>query len=80
MPQIESTPELVSNTYLSMRERLATVQEREKKPFTLAEKIILGPLDDAKGQKLERGSAYLMLRPHRVALQDATAQMPCCNS
>lgn len=75
MPQIESTPELVSNTYQAMRERLATVRERENKPFTLAEKIILGHLDDAKGQKLERGSAYLMLRPDRVALQDATAQM-----
>ena len=75
MPTIESTPELVSNSYQSMRERLAIVKEREGKPFTLAEKIILGHLDDARGQEIERGSAYLMLRPDRVALQDATAQM-----
>ncbi|MHC4824832.1 MAG: aconitate hydratase [Planctomycetota bacterium] len=75
MPTIESTPELVSNTYQTMRERLAIVKEREGKPFTLAEKIVLGHLDDARGQEIERGSAYLMLRPDRVALQDATAQM-----
>lgn len=75
MPQIESTSELVSSTYQAMRERLATVQKRENKPFNLAEKIILGHLDNPESQELERGSAYLMLRPDRVALQDATAQM-----
>jgi aconitate hydratase len=75
MAKIESTPELVSNTYLSMRERLAVVRERQPGPLTLAEKIVLGHLDDPKGQDIARGEAYLMLRPDRVALQDATAQM-----
>jgi aconitate hydratase len=75
MAKIESTPELVSNTYLAMRERLAVVRERQPGPLTLAEKIVLGHLDDPKGQDIARGEAYLMLRPDRVALQDATAQM-----
>lgn len=76
MSQIDSTPELVSNTYQSMRERLAVVQERTGvSALTLAEKIVLGHLDDPKGQEIARGEAYLMLRPDRVALQDATAQM-----
>ncbi|WP_332635250.1 aconitase family protein, partial [Halalkalibacter flavus] len=28
-----------------------------------------------QGQELERGTSYLRLRPDRVAMQDATAQM-----
>jgi len=75
MPKIESTPELVATTYQTMRERLAVVRERLGTPLTLAEKIVLGHLDDPRGQEIERGSAYLMLRPDRVAMQDATAQM-----
>lgn len=44
------------------------------KPLTLAEKIIYGHLDDANQQAV-RGQTYLKLRPDRVAMQDATAQM-----
>jgi aconitate hydratase len=43
--------------------------------MTLAEKVLLGHLDNPADQKLERGVAYLDLRPDRVAMQDATAQM-----
>lgn len=43
--------------------------------MTLAEKIIYSHLDDPHGQKIERGVTYLNLRPDRVAIQDATAQM-----
>ena len=43
--------------------------------MTLAEKITYGHLDDPKGQDLVRGESYLLLRPDRVAMQDATAQM-----
>jgi aconitate hydratase len=48
---------------------------RLNRPLTLAEKIIYSHLDDPKGQKIERGVSYLNLRPDRVAMQDATAQM-----
>src|SRR5689334_10540989 len=48
---------------------------RLNKPLTLAEKIVYSHLDDPHGQDIERGKSYLKLRPDRVALQDATAQM-----
>jgi len=44
------------------------------KPLTLAEKILYAHLDDTK-QKVQRGVTYLKLRPDRVGMQDATAQM-----
>lgn len=34
-----------------------------------------GHLDDAHNQDIDRGRTYLRLRPDRVAMQDATAQM-----
>jgi len=75
MPSIESTPEFVSNAYKKMGEKLAIVRERLQRPLTLAEKIVYGHLDDPAGAELERGSSYVELRPDRVAMQDATAQM-----
>jgi aconitate hydratase len=36
---------------------------------------VYGHLDDPEGQEIERGVSYLRLRPDRVAMQDATAQM-----
>ena len=45
------------------------------RPLTLGEKILYGRLEDPKGQDIERGESYLRLRPDRVAMQDATAQM-----
>ncbi|MBT5120304.1 MAG: aconitate hydratase, partial [Planctomycetes bacterium] len=75
MPQIESSPEMVAGVYAKMRERLQVVRDRLNQPLTLAEKIFLGHLDNAAGQDIERGKAYLNLRPDRVAMQDATAQM-----
>jgi aconitate hydratase A / 2-methylisocitrate dehydratase len=75
MPTIESTPLMVSGVYARMRENLDLVRPRLDRPMTLAEKIMLGHLDDAAKQDIEAGEAYLLLRPDRVALQDATAQM-----
>jgi len=75
MTRIESSPELVSEAYASIRERLATVRRRAGKPLTLAQKIILGHFDDPAAAGLERGNSYVELRPDRVAMQDATAQM-----
>jgi len=42
--------------------------------LTLSEKILYGHLDDASTVPV-RGKTYLKLRPDRVAMQDATAQM-----
>lgn len=42
--------------------------------MTLSEKILYSHLEDPK-QEIVRGKSYLYLRPDRVAMQDATAQM-----
>jgi aconitate hydratase len=75
MANIETTPQLVEKTYETTRARLKVVKDRLKRPLTLAEKVLFGHLDDPAGQELERGKSFLMLRPDRVAMQDATAQM-----
>ncbi|MBW2418305.1 MAG: aconitate hydratase [Deltaproteobacteria bacterium] len=75
MPQIETTPSFVENAYDKVKRNLGIVRERLGRPLTYAEKVLLGHLDDAKGQELVPGESYLMLRPDRIAMQDATAQM-----
>ncbi|MEZ4282376.1 MAG: aconitate hydratase [Myxococcota bacterium] len=75
MTAIETTPDLVRKSYARTNENLAVVRSRLGRPLTFAEKILLGHLDDAKGQDLVPGESYLLLRPDRVAMQDATAQM-----
>jgi len=75
MDTIDSTPERVGRIYDAMTERLGVVRGRLKRPLTLSEKIFLGHLNDPEHQDLEPGRSYLMLRPDRVAMQDATAQM-----
>ncbi len=75
MPAIETTPNMVRRVYNTSRARLEIVRARLGRPLTLAEKVLFGHLDDAENEHLERGRAYIMLRPDRVAMQDATAQM-----
>jgi len=75
MPVIETTAELVERTYATVKRNLDIVRERLGRPLTYAEKTLLGHLDDARGEELEPGESYLQLRPDRVAMQDATAQM-----
>lgn len=75
MPTVESTPEFTRQVHEQIADRLKTVRKRLNRPLTLAEKILYGHLDDPQNAKLERGTSYLMLRPDRVAMQDATAQM-----
>lgn len=54
---------------------LAGVKKRlGNRPLTLAEKILYSHLADP-AQEIVRGKTYLRLRPDRVAMQDATAQM-----
>ncbi len=72
---IETTREMVSSVYDKTRQRLAIVRDRLGRPLTLAEKVLFGHLADPVGQEFERGEATLALRPDRVAMQDATAQM-----
>src|SRR5258707_860076 len=43
--------------------------------LTLAEKILFSHLDNPDTADVERGKGWIDLRPDRVAMQDATAQM-----
>ena len=72
---IATTVQLVRDTYARTRSNLEIIRRRLGGPLTLTEKVFLGHLVDAEGQKLERGVATLALGPDRVAMQDATAQM-----
>ena len=70
-----STPiELVRDVYARFAERVDPTRERLGRPLTLAEKILVSHLDDPSVD-FERGVTYNDLRPDRVAMQDATAQM-----
>jgi len=67
--------EFVEDRYAQLKKNIDIVRERIGKPLTLAEKIVYGHLDDPHNSELVRGESYLNLRPDRVAMQDATAQM-----
>ena len=75
MNVIDSTPEFVSSAYAKMEHNLEIVRSRLNRPLTLAEKVLLGHLDDPAGSELNPGDSYIMLSPDRVAHQDVTGQM-----
>ena len=74
MVAIESTPEMAAAVYATMARNLAVVRRRLDKPLTLADKVLLGHLDDPENQELEPGHSYLLLRPDRVVFQDVLGQ------
>lgn len=61
--------------YDKLQQNLQVVRKRLNRPLTLSEKILYSHLDQPETQEIERGTSYLRLRPDRVAMQDATAQM-----
>ncbi len=67
--------ESIKKLYQSMPERLVQARKKFGRPLTLAEKILVSHADNFENQDWERGKAQLLLRPDRVAMQDATAQM-----
>jgi aconitate hydratase len=75
MHTIDSTPEFVERAYRKIEEKLETIRARLDRPLTLTEKVLLGHLHDPQGVDLRAGESYIQLRPDRVAMQDATAQM-----
>lgn len=74
MVSIEPTPEMAAKVYETMAKNVAVVRRRLGKPLTLADKILLGHLDDPEHQELAPGHSYLMLRPDRVVFQDVLGQ------
>ncbi|XP_037712320.1 probable aconitate hydratase, mitochondrial [Drosophila subpulchrella] len=61
--------------YEKLNKRLEVVRGRLNRPLTLSEKVLYSHLDSPADQDIVRGTSYLRLRPDRVAMQDATAQM-----
>src|SRR5262252_10819205 len=74
MVTIESTAEVAAKVYETMERNLAIVRRRLGRPLTLADKVLLGHLDDPEHQDMEAGKSYLMLRPDRVVMQDVLGQ------
>ncbi|MCF3631250.1 aconitate hydratase [Thalassospiraceae bacterium LMO-SO8] len=73
-PAIDLTPEAAERVYRTTELNLAAVRRRLDRPLTLAEKIVLGHLDDPETQALEPGTSFLNLRPDRVVFQDVLGQ------
>jgi len=66
---------MIRAVYQALPAKIAAARERAGRPLTLAEKILFAHWED-KGEGLpERGKTTVNLRPDRVAMQDATAQM-----
>lgn len=65
----------LENCYAKIKENVDIVKARLNRPLTLSEKVVYGHLDDPHNADIVRGESYLKLRPDRVAMQDATAQM-----
>src|SRR6516225_3854149 len=74
MTAVESTADMAGRLYAKMRQNLAVVRRRLGRPLTLADKVLLGHLDDPEHQELEPGKSYLLVRPDRVVFQDVLGQ------
>lgn len=69
----------ITPPYHELLDKLARVRQILDRPLSLAEKILYSHLIDPErslgGGGRIRGEAYLQLKPDRVAMQDASAQM-----
>jgi len=70
----ESPVAMAARLYPEMARKLDIVRRRVNKPLTLADKVLLGHLDDPADQELIPGSSYLSLRPDCVVFQDVLGQ------
>ena len=67
--------ELAKTLYAKMPDVCAKARKKFGRGLTLSEKVLVSHADNFETQIWERGKAMLALRPDRVAMQDATAQM-----
>jgi aconitate hydratase len=75
MANVETSVADVKKLYEALDDKFNRLRDKIGGPLTLAQKIFLSHLDDPEKQELVPGESYLALRPDRVAMQDATAQM-----
>jgi aconitate hydratase len=66
---------MIRKFYEQLPQRVADARERVGRPLTLAEKVLFAHWDASNGGLPTRGQTTVRLRPDRVAMQDATAQM-----
>ena len=74
MVTIETTPDMAAKVYETIEQNLEVVRRRLNRPLTLADKALLGHLDDPENQEMIPGASYLNVRPDRVILQDVLGQ------
>ncbi|KAF5377567.1 hypothetical protein D9615_005222 [Tricholomella constricta] len=78
-PLAEKACSSITPPYAHLLQNLEHVRKILNRPLTLSEKILYSHLVDPEkslgGGGRIRGEAYLQLRPERVAMQDASAQM-----
>jgi aconitate hydratase len=68
--------ETVGSFYKELGRKHDNYRKQLGRPLTYAEKILFSHLDsDTNIKTFQRGKSFIMLRPDRVAMQDATAQM-----
>ena len=76
---LDKSLSLIQSAYDRLAKRVPEGRKLLGRPLTLTEKILIGHLDSledgGKPLKLERKRTNANLRPDRVAMQDATAQM-----
>ena len=76
MAVFASTPvALIEGVYATLDDRVGRARQSFGRPLTLAEKILVNHLDPSETGVPERGVTYVDLRPDRLAIQDATAQV-----
>ncbi len=73
--ETDTTPELVSNVYLKLKNNIVKYRNLVGRPLTLSEKILSGHLHEINDTVFAGGKDYVFLKPDRVALQDVTGQM-----
>lgn len=74
---MEQDTKLLKDFYADYMHKISKIKGDSDKALTLTEKIILSHLYNTglTANSFKRGEDYIDLRPNRVAMQDATAQM-----
>jgi aconitate hydratase len=67
--------DLAEKFYANLAKKVDEARAVFKRPLTLAEKVIFSHMASWPSGVPDRGVTHLMLRPDRIAMQDATAQM-----
>jgi aconitate hydratase len=70
----DTTADMAARVLTTLARNLDIARRRAARPLTLADKVLLGHLDDPEGQALIPGESHLSLRPDRVVFQDVLGQ------